>query len=86
MFLLLAAGVLAYPTSWKRRTTGLLLGFALAYGLSIGRLLALYYVLHDSPGGWEALHGLILPLAPILLIGLYFASWSRSTPSQRYAT
>jgi exosortase/archaeosortase family protein len=86
MFLLLTAGILAYPTSWQRRATGLLLGCALAYGLSIGRLLALYYVLHDSPGGWGALHGLILPLAPILLIALYFARWSRSTtPLQQHA-
>ena len=79
MFLLLAAGIMAFPASFKRRALGLLLGSVLAYLLSAIRLLALHYTLRYSPAAWEALHGLVLPLAPIILIALYFMRWSAPT-------
>jgi exosortase family protein XrtM len=76
MFLLLVAGVAAFPAGPKRRAAGLLAGAALAYGLSVARLMALHYTLRYSPSAWEALHGLLLPLGPIILIALYFMHWS----------
>jgi len=76
MFLLLVAGILAFPSHWKKRAQGLLIGSILAYLLSIVRLMALHYILSYSPRAWEALHGLVLPLAPILVISLYFFKWS----------
>jgi len=76
MFLLLVAGILAFPTSWKRRLQGLLFGCVLAYLLSVMRLMALHYILHYSPRAWEALHGLVLPLGPIILMALFFMHWS----------
>lgn len=76
MFLLLVAGIIAFPTSWKHRFQGLLLGSILAYVLSVTRLMALHYILRYSPGAWEALHGLVLPLGPIVLMALYFMCWS----------
>jgi exosortase family protein XrtM len=79
MFLLLAAGIMAFPASFKHRALGLLLGSVLAYLLSATRLLALHYTLRYSPAAWEALHGLVLPLAPIILIALYFMRWSAPT-------
>jgi len=76
MFLLLAAAIAAYPAtlSWKLR--GLLLGSALAYALSVTRLMLLHYILRYSPGAWEALHGLVLPLGPIALMALDLLWWS----------
>ena len=44
------------------------------------RLMALYYALRCSPGPWEALHGLILPLAPVVLMALFFLRWTSATP------
>jgi exosortase family protein XrtM len=76
MFLMLVAGIVAFPASWKRRAQGLLLGSILAYALSVARLMTLHYILRYSPGTWEALHGLVLPLGPIVLISLYFMYWS----------
>jgi exosortase/archaeosortase family protein len=76
MFLLLASAIVAFPAAWRPRLKGLLLGFALAYLLSVLRLLALHYILHYSPSAWEALHGLVLPLGPILLMGWFFMRWS----------
>jgi exosortase family protein XrtM len=76
LLLMLVAGVLAYPASTAWRAKGLILGGALCYGLSVARLLTLHFILRYSPSAWQTLHGLILPLAPIVLIGLYFMGWS----------
>jgi exosortase/archaeosortase family protein len=76
MFLLLAAGIGAFPASWKRRAQGLLIGTIVAYALSVARLMALHYILRYSPSAWEALHGLVLPLGPIILMALFFMHWS----------
>ncbi len=76
MFLLLVAGIVAFPASWKHRLQGLLFGSILAYVLSVARLMGLHYILRYSPGAWEALHGLVLPLGPIILMALYFMRWS----------
>ena len=78
MFLLLVAGIVAFPASWTRRLHGLLFGSILAYGLIITRLMALHYILRYSPGAWEALHGLVLPLGPVILMALFFMRWSAS--------
>lgn len=79
MFLLLIAAILAFPASRKYRALGLFFGAALAYALSVSRLMALHYILRYSPHAWEALHGLILPLGPIVLMALYFLRWSDGT-------
>src|ERR1700730_18373122 len=72
MFLLLIAAILAFPASLAQRARGLLVGAMLADGLSVTRLMALHYILRYSPSAWEALHGLILPLGPLILMALYF--------------
>ncbi len=76
MFVLLIAAIVAFPASPAMRLRGLLEGALLAYGLSVLRLMALHYVLRYSPTAWEALHGLVLPLGPLLLLGLYFLRWT----------
>lgn len=78
MLLLLAAAILAYPASLRRRSQGLLIGSILVFVLSVGRLTALVFTLRYWPDRWEAMHGLLMPLAPIILIALYFLHWSKS--------
>jgi exosortase family protein XrtM len=78
MFLLLIAAILAFPASLKRRAQGLLFGSLLAYVLSVTRLMLLHYILRYNPTLWEALHGLILPLGPVVLMSIYFLRWSYS--------
>ena len=80
MFLLLIAAIVAFPASLRRRLQGLFEGSLLAYALTIARLMTLHYVLRYAPLAWEALHGLILPLAPIALLSLYFLHWT-NTPT-----
>jgi exosortase/archaeosortase family protein len=80
IFLILVAGVIAFPARWTARLHGLTVGAAIAYVLSLARLIALHFTLRYSPGAWEALHGLVLPLGPIVVISLYFMSWSGRVP------
>ena len=80
LVLMLVAAIAAFPAGLERRVQGLLLGSLLAYVLSVMRLMALHYALHYSPGAWEALHGLILPLAPVVLMALFFLRWSAASP------
>jgi exosortase family protein XrtM len=75
MLFMLVAGILAFPATWKRRAQGLVFGSILAYVLSVTRLMVLHYILRYSPIAWEALHGLVLPLGPIILMALYFSHW-----------
>jgi exosortase family protein XrtM len=76
IFLLLISGVLAFPAGWSARVHGLAIGSVLAYLLSLSRLIALYFTLSYLPDAWEALHGLVLPLGPIIVITLYFMHWT----------
>ena len=82
MFLLLIAAIGAFPATAERRLRGLLVGTILAYVLSVARLMALHYVLRYAPATWEALHGLVLPLAPVLALSIYFLHWSEEGRSQ----
>jgi exosortase/archaeosortase family protein len=76
MFLLLVAAIVAFPATPARRAQGLAIGSVLAYLLAVGRLVILLYVLRYSPALWDALHGLILPLGPVVLLSLYFFRWT----------
>ena len=80
IFLILAAAVLAFPASWGMRLRGIGIGMVLAFVLSLARLIALHFTLRYSPGAWEALHGLVLPLGPLVAISLYFMAWSAHVP------
>jgi exosortase family protein XrtM len=76
MLMLLAAGILAFPASAGHRARGFLIGIALVYLLTLTRLALLHFTLRYSPGAWDALHGLVLPLGPVAIVALYFLKWS----------
>lgn len=82
MFLLLIAAIIAFPASSGRRIQGLLMGALVAYALSVSRLMMLHYVLRYSPEAWEALHGFVLPLGPVVLLAIFFLRWSSPRPRE----
>jgi len=91
MFLLLIAAILAFPASVRRRAQGLSVGSILAYVLSLIRLMLLHYILRYSPNAWQSLHGLVLPLGPVVIMVLYFLHWSapaepHNVPRETHAT
>jgi exosortase/archaeosortase family protein len=79
LFIMLIAAIFAFPTTIRLRLRGLLFGGLLAYELSVFRLAALHYTLEYYPGMWEGAHGLLLPLAPIVVLSLYFLRWTSAT-------
>lgn len=86
MFVLLIAAIMAFPASVKHRVEGLLIGALLAYALSVARLMLLHYILRYSPTAWEALHGLVLPLGPMIVMALYFMHWTARSLSTKTHT
>jgi hypothetical protein len=76
MLMLLAAGILAFPSTAGHRVRGFILGLALVYVLTLTRLALLHVTLRYSPAAWDALHGVVLPLGPVLIIAWYFLMWS----------
>ena len=81
ILLMLAAGMLAFPASWRHRMIGLAWGVMLSELLSVSRIVALHYTLRHHPQAWESLHGLILPLAPIALVGIFYLRWTAARTS-----
>lgn len=81
IFLLLLAAIAAFPCGWSARARGFAIGAIVSYALSVSRLVALHFTLRYWPAAWEALHGLILPLGPIVLVTLYFLYWSAGVAS-----
>jgi exosortase family protein XrtM len=80
LFLLLIAGILAFPASLSRRAWGLLLGGMLAYVLSVTRLVVLDETLRRAPNAWEALHGIVMSLVPVVIMAFFFLRWTASSP------
>ena len=76
LLLLLTAAIAAFPARLGYKLQGWLIGSLLAYVLSVARLVTLDYTLRYAPGGWEAMHGLIMPLVPVMGMALYFLHWS----------
>jgi exosortase family protein XrtM len=76
MLLLLTAGILAFPSSARHRIRGFCWGLIIVYALTVTRLALLHFTLRYSPRAWDMLHGVVLPLGPVLLIALYFLHWS----------
>ena len=73
---LFAAAVLAFPATWRRRWVALGTGVLLIYVLSIFRLGLLQWVLAEHRGLFDAIHGVIAPLAPLVIVGCHFAAWA----------
>jgi len=78
LFILLIAGVLAYPASWRQRLRGLAIGLPLAFALNQLRVVLLYGVVRDRPDWFELMHGYLAPTALVVALGAYFWIWSGS--------
>jgi exosortase/archaeosortase family protein len=72
LMFLLAAAFLAYPMSWRQRTTGIALGFLLAYVANQVRLTALWYAYVHDRDLFGLLHGIVAPLILVAVCLVYF--------------
>jgi exosortase family protein XrtM len=76
MLFLVAAAVLAYPATVRRRLVGVLAGLSVCWIVSVVRVVWLYCTLRFAPGVWEPVHGVVAPLLSVAAAGLYFLVWS----------
>lgn len=79
LFLLIGAFCVA-PLSRRARIGGVMLGVVVVHVLNQARLLALFYAARTSPAWFDALHGMLAPLAVVGLLGGYFYLWLRVLP------
>ncbi len=80
LFLIIAA-IMAFPTRWKHRLAGLMLGIVLIYTANQFRIVGLYFTLRYEREWFSAIHGFIGPTA-IITIGCLFYIWWTRWPEQ----
>jgi len=78
---LFLACVLAFPTSWRAKLTGLCIGIPLIQVINLARLVALYYAGVHLPSVVEGLHVYVAQTIVILLSTGLFIFWL-----ERFAT
>jgi exosortase family protein XrtM len=79
VLMLLASALLAAPAPWRDKLLGLAAGTAFVFALNQVRVLALYFALRDHRAWFGLLHGLIAPLAVVVLVATFFLAWVRWT-------
>jgi len=76
LFILLIAGMIAFPAPWRDKLRGLAAGLSLAFVLNQLRVVLLYGVVRDRPELFELMHGYLAPTALVIALGAYFSLWS----------
>ena len=74
LFLLVAA-LAVTPVSARRRLVGLLIGIAFVFVLNQVRLVTLFYAFRESPGLFNTLHSLVMPILMVIGVLCYFQLW-----------
>lgn len=76
LYVLLLAGVIAFPSGLRSRAWGLLLGLSLAFLLNQVRVVVLYVTVRDLPAWFGLVHAHLAPTALVIALGIYFTLWS----------
>jgi exosortase/archaeosortase family protein len=74
--ILFVSAVLAFPTRWRRRALGLLLGLPALVALNITRICSLYFIGVSAPDSFELFHLEVWPLVLVGCAALLFLSWA----------
>jgi exosortase H (IPTLxxWG-CTERM-specific) len=74
--ILFAAGVLAFPSSWRRRLVGLASGLAAIFAANIARICGLYFIGSRAPSAFELAHREVFPLLLAALAAGVFLLWA----------
>lgn len=80
LLFLLAAAIIAFPSSVRQKLSGLALAAAGVYLVNELRLLILYATQRFRPGWFATMHLYVLPLALIVLSAIFFLAWMRAQP------
>lgn len=74
--LLFVSAVLAFPAPWKRRLTGLGLGFAAIQAVNLVRVVSLFWIGAHRPALFSASHTVLWQSAVVLCGVLLFLLWA----------
>jgi exosortase/archaeosortase family protein len=72
---LLGSAMLFAPLSWRLRLLGLVVGAALVFVLNQARVIALVLAASHDRALFDLLHGTVLPLVLVALVGAFFVGW-----------
>lgn len=75
LYLLMIAGVLAFPASWRHRLVGLAVGVSAAFALNQLRMLALYTAARDYGEYFDLMHAYLAPITAVALLMVVFGVW-----------
>lgn len=79
-FLLLAAAILAYPTSFRRKWPALVLGFGILGAVNLLRVTSLYWIRTRVPSLFDLFHLEVWPITVIALTLALWVVWVRRAP------
>jgi exosortase family protein XrtM len=85
LLFLLISGFAVAPMTRGSRACGILFGLPLIYVLNQARIVGLFFSLRSDPRWFDALHGLVAPVAMIVIIVAYFYTWLSHTQLQAEA-
>jgi exosortase/archaeosortase family protein len=77
-FLIFAAVILAFPSSWRQRSLGLLFGAAVIHVFNTVRIMTLIWILSWRHDWFEFVHVYLWQTGTILIVFLTFALWIRT--------
>lgn len=75
LFLVVSA-IVAFPSTWRRKLIGLLLGIGLIYLINLLRISALYFIIAYQPDWFLLVHTYLAPTLMIVVGCCYFAWWA----------
>jgi len=79
VLMLLTSALLVAPASRRDRLIGLVAGVVFVFVINQMRGLALFFSVERYPAWFSPLHGLIAPLAVVVLVVAFFLGWLRWT-------
>jgi exosortase/archaeosortase family protein len=75
VIILLVSAVVTFPSTWKNRLLGAVLGVAFVYALNLARICSLYFVGIHFPNQFELAHREIWPLLMVVATVAGFFFW-----------
>ena len=82
-FLIFGAVILAFPSSWRRRLLGLVLGAVAIHLFNTLRIITLIWILRFEHSWFEFAHVYLWQTGTVLMVFATFALWMRTLPPRR---
>jgi exosortase family protein XrtM len=75
LFLVISA-IVAFPSTWRRKLLGLIIGIGLIYFLNLLRICVLYFVIAYQADWFQLVHVYLAPTLMVMVGCCYYAWWA----------